>query len=190
MPSLTNMVNLNKDIVLNDVEFLQAELDNGISLENAAFRNLADATADQMLPFGYTVLDYGAGVGAYTNSFINKGFKVYSYEIFKAHREYMLERIKELNLVNDPVTTDIMLFIEVAEHMTDAEIDKVFKSIKPNYILFSSTSEHTEYDDAWGHINIKSAEDWSDLFLKYNYILYKYVPYPTEYSKIYKLISK
>jgi hypothetical protein len=57
-----------------------------------------------------------------------------------------------------------MYFIEVAEHMTDQEIEKALNAIDPKYILFSSTPETTEWDLDWGHINIKQEAEWIAMF--------------------------
>jgi 2-polyprenyl-3-methyl-5-hydroxy-6-metoxy-1,4-benzoquinol methylase len=79
-----------------------------------------------------------------------------------------------------------MLFIEVAEHMTDKELTVLFKKIKPNYILFSSTPNVTDSDNDWGHINIKPKEEWLTFFEKKGYVLEKFVTLPTEWSIILK----
>ncbi len=79
-----------------------------------------------------------------------------------------------------------MLFIEVAEHMTDKELDKLFKSISPKYILFSSTSERTAWDLAWGHINVKEQSEWVKLFGSKGYKLVKETNVPTEWSKLFQ----
>ena len=81
-----------------------------------------------------------------------------------------------------------MNFIEVAEHMTDGEINKLFHQIYPKYILFSSTSEKTEWDLAWGHINVKSQEEWINFFAILGYEYVKPLSYPTNYTKRFKRI--
>jgi 2-polyprenyl-3-methyl-5-hydroxy-6-metoxy-1,4-benzoquinol methylase len=78
-----------------------------------------------------------------------------------------------------------MLFIEVAEHMTDKELDKLFKSISPKYILFSSTSERTVWDMAWGHINVKEQNEWVTFFENKGYSLVKETNVPTQWSKLF-----
>ena len=80
-----------------------------------------------------------------------------------------------------------MAFIEVAEHMTDKELNALFKKIKPTYILFSSTSQKTDNDEAWGHINIKQQNEWDAIFSSKGYEIYKQLSIPTSWSKIYKL---
>jgi 2-polyprenyl-3-methyl-5-hydroxy-6-metoxy-1,4-benzoquinol methylase len=171
---------------LTDKEFLETELNNQISYENLAFRALGIETANQVKDLGIkTVLDYGAGVGVYADGFHVAGFQVSVYEIFEAHRNYMKEKVPHINIVDNPITTDLMLFIEVAEHMTDKELDKLFKTISPKYILFSSTSDTTPYDEQWGHINIKQQTEWITFFEKIGYTLLKDLSIPTSWTKLF-----
>lgn len=174
--------------MISDVDFLKHELKAGIGLHNPDFVKLCDVTANQIkdLPIK-TVLDYGAGTGVYSMAYINKGYDVYSFEIFKAHREYIKENATKIKLISKPVTTDLLNFIETAEHMTDKELNKLFKMIQPNYILFSSTSEKTNVDEDWGHINIKEQTEWDNFFESKGYEKVKPLSYPTSWSKLYKL---
>jgi hypothetical protein len=80
-----------------------------------------------------------------------------------------------------------MLFIEVSEHMTDKELTKLFEDIKPTYILHSSTSEVTDWDGDWGHINIKTQTKWIQFFEGKGYEMIKNLSYPTPWAKLYKL---
>lgn len=172
---------------LTPEEFLLTELKMGMSLDNKAFLTLADKTIEQLEYLNCkTILDYGAGIGAYSLASINKGFDTFSYEIWDEHNKYMSDRIKGIKLINKPIETDIMLLIEVAEHMTDDEINELFYYIKPKNILFSSTSETTSFDSAWGHINIKPQEQWIQLFNNFGYKLEKELPYPTSWAKLFK----
>lgn len=175
--------------MISDKEFLKAELEMGIDPFNEGFINLCNATFEAIqkeIPFS-SVLDYGAGVGAYSDAFHKKGYNVVCYEYFKAHREYMAEKMPHLTIVDKPITTDLMLFIEVAEHMTDKQLISLFKKIKPNYILFSSTPNTTDWDSDWGHINIKTHEQWVSLFDKLGYEFIKEMMFPTSWSKLLKL---
>ena len=172
---------------LTDKEFLETELQNGISYDNQLFRDLAEVTANQVKDIGIkTVLDYGAGVGVYSDAFHNAGFDVVAYEIFEAHRDYMNKKVPHIKIVDKPITTDLMAFIEVAEHMTDKELNELFKLIKPKYILFSSTSQKTDFDESWGHINIKSQDEWVTFFDKIGYTKVNDFGAPTLWTKLFK----
>ncbi len=171
--------------MITEKEFLETELSMGISFDNPMFKQLAFNTAQQMLGLGHTVLDYGAGTGVYADAFHQAGFEVSIWEKFESHKEYISQKAPHLSIIDKPITTDIMVFIEVAEHMTDKQLNALFKKIKPNYILFSSTSEKTDNDEAWGHINVKQQEEWDQFFLDKGYSIYKQVGLPTQWSKIY-----
>lgn len=173
---------------LTDVQFLEEELKNGISLDNPYFMDLAKNTIAQLNGYGNTILDYGAGVGAYSKAAIDAGYKVFTNEKFEAHKQYLVEKIPEINIVEKLPQTDILLLIEVAEHMTNDEIEYLFDQIMPKWILFSSTPHKTEWDNLWGHINVKSDLEWNDFFLKLHYREHKKVNLPTEWSKIYEKI--
>ena len=81
-----------------------------------------------------------------------------------------------------------MLFIEVAEHMTDNELFALFEQGQPKWILFSSTSQKTANDEQRGHINIKQPQEWDAFFATVGYRKHKDLTLPTEWSKIYQLI--
>jgi len=170
-------------------EFLKTEIEMGISFDNEQFVNLANFTAQQMKGYNIkSVMDYGAGTGVYADAFHKLGFDVKCFEIWEAHRNYINSKAPHLEVISKPVTTDLMLYIEVAEHMTDKEIKALFKKIKPKYILFSSTSESKpEWDALWGHINIKSQNEWVDLFFDFGYKLIKDLLQPTPYTKLFEL---
>ena len=180
-----------KNKQISNQEFLDTELKMGISADNPLFVALCDATANELVTNCdniKSVLDYGAGTGVYANSLYNKGLNVKVFELFNTHQAYIKEKYPHLQIIDKPVTTDCMLWIEVSEHMTDKEIDNLFNTINPKYICHSSTSEITEYDVQWGHINIKTQDQWIELFRSKGYKLIKETIVPTKWSKIYKKI--
>jgi 2-polyprenyl-3-methyl-5-hydroxy-6-metoxy-1,4-benzoquinol methylase len=99
----------------------------------------------------------------------------------------MAENLPHLVVLPKPITTDLLVFIEVAEHMTDKELKALFKKIKPKNILFSSTPNKTDGDEEWGHINIKTEQEWNQLFEKLGYEFVKNLNVPTNWSILYKL---
>lgn len=175
--------------MINDKQFLAAELEMGIGFHNESFKNLAKATLNAVsdIPFK-TVLDYGAGTGVYADAFQQAGFDVSAFELWDAHKEYIKANAPNVKLVNKPITTDLMLFIEVAEHMTEKEFNALFKAIKPNYILFSSTPETTAWDAEWGHIRVLPEEEWIKFFDKKGYKLNKKLSFPTTWSLLFNKV--
>ena len=174
--------------MITEKEFLETELAMGISFDNPMFKSLAFNTAEQVKGLGNTLLDYGAGTGVYADAFHNAGFDVMIWEKFEPHREYISQKAPHLKIIDKPITTDIMAFIEVAEHMTDKELNALFKKIKPNYILFSSTSQRTDNDEAWGHISVKEQHEWDAIFAEKGYEIYKHLTIPTPWAKIYRKV--
>ncbi len=171
-------------------QFLSNELEWGISASNEAFVELTRQTVKQLdIPFK-SVLDFGAGTGVYAEAYRKAGYDTYAYEIWDAHKNYIKSNFPELTIIDKPITTDLMNFIEVAEHMTDKELNSLFKLIKPNYIIFSSTSNKTDWDADWGHINVKEQSEWIEFFNKLGYTLIKELNYPTNYTKLWQRINK
>lgn len=175
-----------KGMKISEADFLKAELDMGIGFHNPYFVKLAEAVAEIVRPLASTILDYGAGTGVYADAYHRAGMQTYVYEIFEPHREYIRLNAPHLEIVDQPIQTDVLSWIEVAEHMTDEEIDKLFKLIKPKYILFSSTPEHTDWDAEWGHINVKSGDEWDMVMGIYGYIVERNLSLPTPWAKLYR----
>ena len=139
-------------MLITQQEFLEYELKAGIGMHNELFKDLARNTVEQIkdLPIK-SVLDYGAGTGVYSNAYFQAGYHIIAFEIFESHREYMKQNVAYVEIVDNPITTDLLNFIETAEHMTDKELNFLFKNIKPKYILFSSTSQRVPgFDESWG----------------------------------------
>ena len=125
-----------KGMKITEEDFLKAELDVGIGFHNPYFVKLAEAVAEIVRPLGSTILDYGAGTGVYADAYHRAGMQTFVYEIFEPHRNYIKDNAPHLQIIDQPIQTDILSWIEVAEHMTDLEIGNLFKLIKPKYILF------------------------------------------------------
>ena len=174
-------------MTLTEQQFLEQEIAMGITPDNKEFVALATATIQQVQQVvkSGTLLDYGAGVGVYADEARKAGYRVYVYEKFVAHRDFIKKRFSELEIIDEPITTDIMLFIEVAEHMTDKELDTLFTTIRPKFILFSSTPYAAITDKEWGHINIKQQDEWVDFFkTRQRYNLLKLLSVPTGWSML------
>jgi len=174
---------------LTPEQFLQEEIEKGRCFENPRFVELAKNTVLQLLQFReYKIIDYGAGTGVYANELMNQGFDVVAQDIWESHIYYMKERYPGLEVKKDPVKSDFMIFIEVAEHMTDQEIIKVISIIDPDFILFSSTSKERDSDEEWGHINLKEQSVWDIFWKEQGYNKIKDLNKPTSWTKLYQRI--
>jgi 2-polyprenyl-3-methyl-5-hydroxy-6-metoxy-1,4-benzoquinol methylase len=174
-------------MLITEQEFLEYELNHGIGMHNDLFKDLARNTVSQIenLPV-VSVLDYGAGTGVYSDAYFKAGYDIKAFEIFKSHREYMAKETPYIEIVSEPITTDLLNFIETAEHITDKELDYLFSKIEPNYILFSSTSQRVSgFDEQWGHCNIKEQHEWDSYFKTKGYSKIKDLSLPTTWSKLY-----
>jgi 2-polyprenyl-3-methyl-5-hydroxy-6-metoxy-1,4-benzoquinol methylase len=171
--------------MISQEDFLKEEFAMGVSNDNPEFVNLANATVKHLGIDYNTVLDYGAGIGVYSDAFHREGKDVKVFEIWQPHREYIAKTFPYLQIVEEPCTTDLLVWIEVAEHMTDEEIDTLLKSIKPKYILFSSTPNKSARDEDWGHINIKDHEGWILKLAEYGYIFEHNLIFPTPWAKLF-----
>jgi len=168
-------------------QFLKCELEWGIGFHNDQFKALAAATVEQFKELKIrSVLDFGAGTGVYSDAAHRAGYEVKVFEIWQSHIDYILENNPALEIVPKPVTTDLMMFIEVAEHMTDADLMQLFATITPRYILFSSTSETTSWDVEWGHINVKQQDEWVAFFQSIGYRFVKSMNHPTTWAKLFE----
>jgi len=78
----------------------------------------------------------------------------------------------------------MIVSIEVLEHLTDEQINEYLESIDAKYFYLSSTPYTTtpEFDSWWGHINIKSVDEWIAFFDEYGYKVLHKLTVPTDWS--------
>lgn len=175
---------------ITENEFLIKEIETlNLTLANEDFVALAKEVAEYCKKFKpESVLDYGCGTGVYSEVLRREGFNIIGQDIFKAHRDYCKENYPLLKVYQKPRQADLMLWIEVAEHMTDQEINKALEVVKPRVILFSSTPERTAFDADWGHINIKTEKDWIAMFKEIGYKLIEKPKTPTLWALTFQKI--
>ena len=175
---------------LSEDQFLEAELNNfQLTMDNPDFVALAKEVAEYCKKFKpESVLDFGCGTGVYSEIFRREGFNITAQDKFKSHRDYCKEMHPLLKVYQKPRQADLMLWIEVAEHMTDQEISKALEVVTPRVILFSSTPNKTEFDEDWGHINIKSEKEWIAMFKGFGYKLIEKPKTPTLWALTFQRI--
>lgn len=175
---------------ITEDDFLKAEIENfNLTFENPDFVALAQEVADYCKKFkAQTFLDFGCGTGVYSEVMRQNGFDITAQDIFKSHRDYCKANYPKLKVLQKPKNADFMLWIEVAEHMTDEEIEKALKAVNPKYILFSSTPETTDFDADWGHINIKQEKEWIAMFKELSYKLIERPKTPTQWALTFQKI--
>jgi 2-polyprenyl-3-methyl-5-hydroxy-6-metoxy-1,4-benzoquinol methylase len=178
--------------MITQEEFLKAELEMNLTMDNPDFVALAESVFKYVHGYRWdNLIDYGCGTGVYSEVARRRYLSndvVYALDIFKPHRDYCKKQYPDLKVIARPVKADLMYFIEVAEHMTDEEIKKAINAIDPNYILFSSTPNTTDWDLDWGHINIKQEPEWVELFKGLGYKVIDKPNTPTEWSLMFQKI--
>jgi 2-polyprenyl-3-methyl-5-hydroxy-6-metoxy-1,4-benzoquinol methylase len=180
----------NQNMNISEDDFLKAEIESlNLTIDNVDFVALAQQVADYCKSFEVkTVLDFGCGTGVYSEVLRQNGFEITAQDIFKSHRDYCKENYPKLKVLQKPKHAELMLWIEVAEHMTDEEIAKALKAVNPKYILFSSTPETTDFDADWGHINIKQQNEWIEMFNEFDYKLIDEPKTPTQWALTFQKI--
>lgn len=175
---------------ITEADFLKTEIEElNLTLSNVEFVALAQEVAEYCKKFEVkTFLDFGCGTGVYSEIMRQNGFDITAQDVFKSHRDYCKSNYPKLKVLQKPKQADFMLWIEVAEHMTDDEISKALKAVNPKYILFSSTPEKTDFDADWGHINIKQPKEWVAMFKAFGYELIEEPKTPTLWALTFKKI--
>lgn len=184
---------------MTDEQCFNHELSIGVDLDNDTYVNLFKQTAKEILEItqAKTFLDCGGGVGAYTKSMLEQGLDCTYVDLSKIHGEYVSKRLvknenQTLHIYIKDFTTqkfkmfDLVASIEVMEHIEDDKLKPFLKNIKCKYFHFSSTPNKTDFDDAWGHINIKSEEEWIALFNECGFTLDRKISLPTSWSLLFK----
>lgn len=170
-------------------EFFDHELSIGVTPENPEYFELMDRTANIIKNYARNVIEIGAGMGTLGECLEHKGIDYYGIEPNKYHREFARSRgITLHDLGNYPTHTQLIVSIEVFEHLTDEQLTEYLTSIEADYLYLSSTPYTTtlEFDKFWGHINLKQVDEWIEFMAKFGYSLYKRVDIPTPWSLIFK----
>jgi 2-polyprenyl-3-methyl-5-hydroxy-6-metoxy-1,4-benzoquinol methylase len=115
----------------------------------------------------------GYDINPYERDFaISKGIEPSKYILAKYVTKYHLGR-HELRIIGK---YDAIYSTEVFEHMTDEQISFVMPILHKacnKYFYFTSTPHATtpEWDAEWGHINLKTKEQWISLFERFGFHL-------------------
>ena len=179
-----------------DKEFFDYEVEHGRTPDHPDYLALHAATADLIAKYKpRRVLEIGPGAGTILECLAQKGIYAAGIDSNRFHRDYFIRRNPSLadryGLLDhkfDLGSFDFVASIEVFEHMTDALIHEYMKQLKPRYFLFSSTPHQStpEFDEQWGHINLKPEPEWIRFFSKYGYVLKKKMNLPTEWALLFK----
>ena len=179
----------NKILKASDKEFYDYEVSIGVTPENPDYYNLMDQVAYNISLIAKDVIEIGAGMGTLGECLLKRNCSYYGIEPNKYHREFAKTRGIELHDLGDyPNKCDLIISIEVFEHLTDRQINDYLSTIEAKYFYFSSTPHLTtpEFDNWWGHINIKQENEWISLFNKFGYKLIAKNGMPTDWTLIFQ----
>lgn len=124
-----------------------------------------------------TILDYGCAVGFLIEGFKKLGYeKVYGYDISQwAVSQAGKKDLKILNKI-EKKSFDIIICLDVLEHMTDKEIYQVFSLFKSDMMIIkipcSIDGKKFVFDISnrdQTHINCKTKKDWVKLLTRLGY---------------------
>lgn len=184
---------------MNDEQCFNHELSIGVDLDNQTYTELFRSTAKEIMQItgAKTFLDCGGGVGAYTQAMLEEGLDCHYVDLSQHHVDYVKKRLKpikekqRLNIQRadftfyDYVHFDLVASIEVMEHIEDRRLGPFLCNLDCDYFHFSSTPNKTDFDEAWGHINIKTEEEWIALFEKCGFKLDRKMSLPTTWSLLF-----
>lgn len=177
----------------NNQQCFDYEMRNGIHLDNPAFVNMYDEVANEITALLdiETHTDLGGGVGAYCLAMKKKGIQTIYYDLNEHHYEYAHERnvadeYHICDFTTKKIKADFVSCIEVMEHIEDDKLKPFLSNLKCNYFHFSSTPHYTNFDAEWGHINIKPAKGWIELFEQCGFTLMLEMSKPTKWSLLFK----
>jgi len=128
-----------------------------------------------------SVFEFGSGLGFFLSACQRVGLNNYvGCDINPYERDFAISKgiQPERYLFTDRIGLlglfDAIYCTEVFEHMTDEEISKVMPALYygcKKYFYFTSTPHATtpECDAEWGHINLKTKEQWIALFERFGF---------------------
>ena len=129
-----------------------------------------------------SVFEFGSGLGFFLSACQRIGlYRHVGYDINPYERDFAISKgvAPEKYLIGDFAKIklgkyDAIYSTEVFEHMTDEELDKVLPKLYKacnKYFYFTSTPHAStpEWDAEWGHINLKSKEQWIEMIEKYDF---------------------
>jgi len=170
-----------------DKQFFDWEIEHGLypGGSNKGFYDVHEKLAKFILTFKpKTHLDLGAGNSPLTKILQDSEVQAVLIE----QNKYSIELQKEIgvfskNIFNDDFTSmelvpfDIVTSIEVFEHIPDKQLLSfiAYLPLFCQFFLFSSTphKDTPEFDEQWGHINLKSTDEWIRIFTEAGFELLK-----------------
>lgn len=183
-------------------EFYEISVKLGLNQDNPEYRRLFEHLTDWIKRTlnPRTAFEIGSGPGYLLNCLNEAGIDTRGIDGNPYSRDYFIEKHGKYaeKYVIDPVFSnqypeiDLLISIEVFEHIEDPGLESVFRKIKeqlrPKFVVFSSTpfaDPNPGWDIQWGHINLKPTEKWDELFAQNGYSKAHWIPPATQWSRLY-----
>lgn len=181
---------------INDEDFLKAEIASGVSFENPDYLRLFDDTLRDVLKIMdfTTFCDLGTGIGVFPHVVAESDRYAVGYDANHFHERYFKRHgnggvsFRVADFTQGIVGQyDLIACIEVAEHIPDEKLLPFLATLHNHgkALLFSSTSERTDNDAGWGHINIKEQAEWVALFEGFGWSLKATMDKPNHWTKLF-----
>lgn len=163
-----------------DKQFFDWEIEHGLypGGHNKGFYDVHHKLAMFILQFhaGYidSHLDLGGGNSPLTKILQDHGVKAALLELnpysIELQQKYGTKNViqSDFTLLEPFEKVDFITSIEVFEHIEDSKLLPFIGTLANHceYFLFSSTphKDTPEFDEQWGHVNIKQTDEWIRLF--------------------------
>lgn len=168
-----------------DKQFFDWEIEHGLypGGSNKGFYEVHNKLAQFILSFNPdSSLDLGGGNSPLTKILQSNNIKAYLVEknpySINLQRDYGTKDIFQYDFIITQIPRyDFITSIEVFEHIEDEKllpfIGELSNSCK--YFIFSSTpyKDTPEFDEQWGHVNIKPTDEWIRIFTESGFELMK-----------------
>lgn len=165
-----------------DKQFFDWEIENGLypGGHNKGFYDVHKKLAEYIIHFHADYpdnhLDLGGGNSPLCKILQDNGVTSSLIELnpysIKLQKDYGTKNVYEIDFCANGLTGkyDVITSIEVFEHIEDKKLLPFIADLANHceYFIFSSTPNKNtpEFDEQWGHVNIKSTFEWVELFEK------------------------
>ncbi len=182
-----------------DEQFFNHEMETGVRYENIGYRNLMSNCAKKIIEVtgSSSFLEIGFGTGVLLKELSTQSIITHGIDPMKVHYSYVKKLFPDLATsiyqvgIEDFYPTqayDCIVSVEVFEHIEDDLLIPNLKRITDycKYFVFTSTPHiDPEFDEQWGHVNIKSKEEWVSIFEYCGMSYERDFPYPVDWGLLF-----
>ena len=164
---------------VTDEQFFEQEVERGFTTHHwQALLDTQRFLADSLKIVGFnSVFEIGSGLGAFLIGAKAAGIDARGMDCNPIARDFAISKgVDQWRYIPGDVRTftidvfvDCILCVEVFEHCSDAELEPICRQLASHcrWFYFTSIPYQHESDKVWGHINLKSKEEWILFFKKH-----------------------